>query len=186
MLRVGDCPGDILANRSQIVNLRLTSGKTAVHSDMIMWNADDSAENASLQFANIIFSVPQISMLIKDLPNEHIQMLRFYISFWRKYRDVLLNGKLTAKNPENDYSQAQSTLDNTTVVAVYTSNVVDVCSDNTVIVNASGADSVIVKNAVGKKFTVKGCTGKVISNGVVAAPLEELPMDKGAILFFEK
>lgn len=186
MLRVGDCPGDILANRSQIVNLRLTSGKTAVHSDMIMWNTDDSAENASLQFANIIFSVPQISMLIKDLPNEHIQMLRFYISFWREYRNVLLGGKLTAKNPENDYSQAQSTLDNTTVVAVYTSNVVDVCSDNTVIVNASGADSVIVKNAVGKKFTVKGCTGKVISNGVVSAPLEELPMDKGAILFFEK
>ena len=105
MLRVGDCPGDILSNRSQIVNLRLTSGKTAVHSDMIMWNENDSAENAALQFANVIFAVPQISMLIKDLPQEHIEMLEFYISFWKEYRNVLLDGKLTAKNPENDYSQ---------------------------------------------------------------------------------
>ena len=81
MLRVGDCPGDILANRSQIINLRMTSGETAVHSDMIMWSKKDSTENAALQFANIIFSVPQISMIIKNLPQEHIEMLKFYINF---------------------------------------------------------------------------------------------------------
>lgn len=186
MLRVGDCPGDILANRSQIVNLRLTSGKTAVHSDMIMWNENDSAENAALQFANVIFSVPQISMLIKDLPQEHIEMLKFYISFWKEYRDVLLDGKLTAKNPENDYSQAQTTLDNTTVVAIYTNNVVDVKNDTTVIVNASGFDSVIVKNAVDKKFTVKNCKGEITNSGVVSYSLEELSVTKGGVLIFKK
>lgn len=186
MLRVGDCPGDILANRSQIVNLRLTSGKTAIHSDMIMWNENDSVENAALQFANVIFSVPQISMLIKNLPQEHIEMLKFYISFWKEYRNVLLDGKLTAKHPENDYSQAQATLDNTTVVAVYTNNVVDTKSDVTVIVNASGFDSVIVKNAVGKKFTVKNCKGEIINSGVVTDLLAEISVTKGGVLFFEK
>ena len=38
MLRVMDCPGSCLTNRNEIVNLRLTSGNTAVHSDMLMWD----------------------------------------------------------------------------------------------------------------------------------------------------
>ena len=185
MLRVGDCPGDILANRSQIVNLRLTSGKTAVHSDMIMWNENDSVENAAMQFANVIFSVPQISMLIKDLPQDHVEMLKFYISFWKEYRNVLLDGKLTAKNPENDYSQACSTLGNTTVVAVYTNNVVDAANEITVVVNASGFDSAIVKNAADKKFTVKNCKGETVSSGTVNNSVEEIPVPQAGIIVLD-
>jgi len=185
MLRVGDCPGDILANRSQIINLRLTSGKTAVHSDMIMWNENDTVQNAALQFANVIFSVPQISMLIKNLPQEHIEMLNFYISFWKKYRSVLLDGKLTAQNPENDYSQASSTLGNTTVVAIYTNNVVDAQKDSTLIVNASGSESVIIKNAINKKFSVMNCKGDIINNGIAGKSVEEFHVPKAGILIFE-
>lgn len=183
MLRVGDCPGDILANRSQIINLRLTSGKTAVHSDMIMWSEADSVENAALQFASVIFAVPQISMLINALPKEHIQMLSFYISFWKEYRSVLLDGKLTAKNPENDYSQAQSVLDGIAVTAVYTNNVVDIKTEKTVIVNASGFDSVIVKNAENKCFTVKNCKGEIIADGKIGSSPAEIAVTKAGIVF---
>lgn len=183
MLRVGDCPGDILANRSQIVNLRMTSGKTAVHSDMIMWSEADTTENAALQFSNVIFSVPQISMLIKNLPEDHVEMLRFYISFWKEYRHVLIDGKLSAKNPENDYSQAQSTLDDTAVVAVYTNNIVDIISEKTIIVNASVFNSVIVKNADGKVYTCKNCKGEIIANGIISGALTEISVEKSGIVF---
>ncbi len=185
MLRVGDCPGDILANRSQIVNLRMTSGETAVHSDMIMWSQNDSVENAALQFANVIFSVPQISMLIKALPQEHIEMLKFYISFWKQFKNVLLNGKLTAENPENDYSQASSTLDNTTVVAIYTNNVVEVKNGTTIVVNASGFNSVIVKNAVNKRYIVKNCKGEITGRGEVRDSLKEFSVTKAGVLIIE-
>jgi len=183
MLRVGDCPGDILANRSQIINLRMTSGETAVHSDMIMWSEKDSAENAALQFANVIFAVPQISMLIKNLPEEHIEMLKFYISFWKEYRDVLLDGKLTAKNPENDYSQAASTLDNKSVVAVYTNNVVDVKTESCAVVNASGFDSIILKNAENKAYIIKNCLGEIVSKGKFENNIQEIEISKADILF---
>ena len=185
MLRVGDCPGDILANRSQAINLRLTSGKTAVHSDMIMWNENDTVENAALQFANVIFTIPQISMLVRNLPQEHIDMLRFYIDFWKEYRSVLLNGKITAQNPENDYSQASATLDNTTVTAIYTNNVVDAKKGTTVIVNASGFDCVIVKNAVNKRYVIKNCRGEIISRGEVRDSLKDFPITKAGILIIE-
>lgn len=185
MLRVGDCPGDILTNRSQIVNLRLTSGKTAVHSDMLMWNKKDRVENAALQFANVIFSVPQVSMLIKDLPKDHIEMLKFYISFWKEYRNVLLNGKLTALNPENDYSQACSTLDKTSVVALYANNVVEAKTPTTVIVNASGLNSVIVKKAVNKRYILKNCKGEIIKKGEVRNSFAEFPIAKAGVLIIE-
>ena len=186
MLRVGDCPGDILSNRSQIVNLRMTSGRTAVHSDMLMWHENDSAENAALQFANVIFSVPQISMLVKNLPQEHIEMLKFYISFWKEYRSVLLDGKLTARNPENDYSQASSTLNNTAVVAVYTNNVVEADNDTTVVVNASGSDSVIVKNAADKSFTVKNCKGEITAEGKITNSVEEVFVPQAGVVIINR
>ncbi len=183
MLRVGDCPGDILANRSQIINLRLTSGKTAVHSDMLMWNENDTAENAALQLANVIFSIPQISMLIKDLPEEHIEMLKFYISFWKEYRDVLLDGKLTAFNPENDYSQATSTLNNKSVVAVYTDNVVDVKTESCVVVNASGFNSIVIKNADNKAYIIKNCFGEIVSKGQFESNIQDIEILKAGILY---
>lgn len=185
MLRVGDCPGDVLTNRSQIVNLRLTSGKTAVHSDMLMWNKNDSVENAALQFANVIFAVPQISMFINDLPKEHIEMLKFYISFWKEYKNVLLDGKLTALNPESEYSQASSTLDDTSVVAIYSNNVVEAIKGTTVIVNASGMNSVFVKKAVNKRYVLKNCMGQIISRGEVKDSFKEFPITKAGVLIIE-
>ncbi len=185
MLRVGDCPGDILSNRSQIINLRMTSGNTAVHSDMLMWSENDTVENAALQLANVIFSVPQVSMLIKNLPNEHIDMLKFYISFWKEYKNVLLNGKLTAKNPESDYSQACSTFGNTSVFAIYTNNVVEMKNSNIIIVNASGLSSVIVKKAVNKRFILRNCKGEIINSGEVRNSIVEIPMPKAGVLFIE-
>lgn len=50
---------------------------------------------------------------------------------------------------------------------------VDVKSDTTIIVNASGFDSVLVKNAVDQKFTVKNGKGKITNNGITKDPLEE-------------
>ena len=96
---------------------------------------------------------------------------------------MLLDGKLTAKNPESDYSQAQSVLDDTAVVAVYTNNVVDISSEKTVIVNASGFDSVIVKNADGKDFIVKSCKGEIIAKGKISGIPAELPVSRAGIVF---
>ena len=59
MFRASDCPADVLSNRLRTLDLRLTTGTTAVHSDMLEWNCAESAEVAALQLLNILFSVPQ-------------------------------------------------------------------------------------------------------------------------------
>lgn len=183
MLRVGDCPCDMLKNRVNIVKLRLTSGKTAVHSDMIMWNVEDSAENAALQFVSVLYSVPQISMLIDKLPESHYKMLKYYISFWREWRAVLLDGKLTAKNPESEYSMVSSVLGDKEVVTSYTDTVIPVTAEQTVAVNGTAGNSIILKCAKDKKYTVVSCTGEELSQGIVESDLEEISVPKSGMIF---
>ena len=85
MLRVADCPNDAIVNRHGSVNLRFTSGNTAVHSDMIMWHYDEPVESAAQQFVNILYAVPQVSMRIARLNEEHKKMCSFFCLFWKNF-----------------------------------------------------------------------------------------------------
>ncbi len=183
MLRVGDCPGDIVTNRSQIINLRMTSGKTAVHSDMIMWNKQDSAENAAMQFASVIFAVPQISVVINDLPPEHIEMLSYYISFWKEHKSVLLDGKLVAGGVENDYSFAAATLGEKSIAALYTNGFFEVKTDYAAIVNAGGFESIVLKAEPGKSYMVADCRGREQCRGKTENSLTQINVPKSGIIF---
>ncbi len=182
MLRVGDCPGDIMTNRSQIINLKMTSGKTAVHSDMIMWNEKDSVENAALQFASVIFAVPQISMFIDDLPESHVEMLKHYISFWKENREVLLDGKLTTKDVKSDYSQARATLGGKEIIAVYSNPFVKLNEDKNIVVNASGMTSVVIKSDKEKSYKVVDCMGKIVSEGTICKGITEVSIPKAGMI----
>lgn len=185
MLRVGDCPCDMLKNRVNVVKLRFTSGRTAVHSDMIMWNVDDTPENAALQFVSILFSVPQISMRIDKLPESHYKMLKYYISFWKEWRDVLLDGKLTAENPESEYSIVSSVLGDKSVITAYTKNVIDVKTKSTVVVNGTAGESFIIKNAKGKQYKVVNCMGKEIETGCFDSDICEINIPTAGMIFVE-
>lgn len=183
MLRVGDCPCDMLKNRMGIVNLRMTSGKTAVHSDMIMWNTEDTAENAALQFASILYGVPQVSVRVDKLPESHRRMLEYYISFWKEWKSVLLDGKLTAKNPESNYSLASSVLGDKEVITSFTNSLIEITTAETVAVNASMHESLIIKGAERKNYRTVNCMGDEIASGIIAANLAEIPVPTAGMIF---
>ena len=94
MLRVGDCPGDPLRNKLGVFDLRLLSGKTAVHSDPITWSKDAPVEYAALQLLNVFFGVPQISLQLPCMPQDHKTILQHYLHVWNEHRSTLLDGKL--------------------------------------------------------------------------------------------
>ncbi len=187
MFRVADCPNDSIVNRTEIVKLRYTSGKTAVHSDMLMWHHDDPVESAALQFANILYSVPQVSVKIAKLSDEHKKMLSFYLKFWRENRDILLDGKLTAENPEANYSKVCARKDGKAVLSCYTNNVCELSDlSELIIVNASSQNSVIVKNAVGASFVTVNCMGEETARGKISSKLEETEVPCAGMIFITK
>lgn len=168
MLRVMDCPSDILINRAYGINLRLTSGKTAVHSDMLMWSAEDSAESAALQIINAFFCVPQVSVRIEHLPEPHKKMLKFYLDLWHKNKKCILDGELFAENPELNYTLAQTSLEKEFVAVLYAKNYLCMRKEfeKITVVNGAWTDCVILDNKCGEyKATVRifDCMGDIVS-----------------------
>ena len=185
MMRVADCPADAIQNRIESVVLRYTCSKTAVHSDMLLWNYDEPVESAAMQLVGALYTVPQISMLIDKLNPEHYKMLKYYLSFWREHRDILLDGKLTAKNPEASFSSVASTLDNRSVVTLYTDRVADTVCDYLVCVNATPAKSIFVKGYMGKSFETVDCMGNKKDCGTIDAAIFEIEVPMCGMVFIK-
>ena len=147
MLRAGDCPGDARSNRIRTAALRLTSRRTAVHSDMLEWHPDTTPEEAALTILNALFSTVQYSMQLRKLPDSHLRMLRHWIGFTTAHREALLGGEFRPLHPEAWYPILVGESARERVVAVYgRSCVAEVAGDRkTIVVNATERKGVFMK-----------------------------------------
>ena len=182
MLRVGDCPCDALQNRRAIIDLRLISGDTAVHSDMLMWNREDTVESVSLQLGSVLFGVPQISVRLNLIPEDHKKALKFYLDFWTEHRDVLLGGKLCAASPATTYSSAYAEKDGEAVWAAYEDPVVRKVADKTTAVNCSARDYLFLEGFAGKKYSAVNCMGEERSRGFLTRDIEKIAVPAGGMI----
>ena len=170
MLRSSDCPNDSFTNRLNTLSLRMTSGNTAVHSDMVMWNYDEPVEEAAYQLTNIFFSVPQISVLHDRMPKAHLMMLRNYLEFWTANREVLLDGEMFYKNYASDFSYVSSKKDDTKIGAVYSGKIayIENPTKKIVIFNASPAKNILIEceNGGVYDYAVFDCVGEKVGEGI--------------------
>ena len=172
MFRVNDCPCDFVSNRIGICDLRLISGNTAVHSDMLMWNDDETSENAAKQILNSIFGVIQLSKKLEFMRENHKKMTKFYIDFAIKNKDVLLNSSFYAYEPQNLYPVIKAFDDKTEITAVYAKDkVLNIDLTKEVkIINATSEDVIYVKSNIKKEVnaSVKTCEGETYFEGKIA------------------
>lgn len=165
MVRVGDCALDAFINRVGVLDLRMTSGKAAVHSDMITWNDNDTNESMAKQLIAVLFSVPQISVKLGDITAEHYEILKFWLDFWLQHKKILLDGKLKIYNPEANYSMAEAELDGKKICVCYSRNIVECSSGCLTVVNGTGENFIAVK-ANGKfRYTIIDCKGTSVESG---------------------
>lgn len=157
MFRAADCPGNAKDNRMRIASLRLTSGSTAVHSDMIEWNLKETPENVGRAIINAIFGVIQYSAMLRDIPQEHLEVMQKWIAFADEHRETLLQSEFRPHHPELGYPVIEAESDTERIVAVYQDNVVVEAAPRgkrLYILNASGSDSIAVRRG-NKVRTVK-------------------------------
>lgn len=158
MLRALDCPTDHVLNRVSTIDLRLLSGSTAVHSDMLFWRPDNPVERAALQLLSVLFSVPQISVRLDRLPADHLEMLEFWLKFWGQNRAVLLDGQLRARSPELNYPLVTAETEERRIAAAYADVVVPV-RPSTYVVNAKPSAGIVID--VGEPFEAQVATHDV-------------------------
>ena len=148
MMRCADCPADPCANRRRICDLRLTSGNIAVHSDMLVWSADETPEGAALPILNVLFSTIQYSMILAKVKPVHKEVIRRWLAFTQQHREALLKGAFRPHNPANGYTWIEGESAAERVITVYSP---DVCAkagaaDRPVyLVNATGGEGTLVE-----------------------------------------
>lgn len=176
MFRAGDCPNDALSNRVRTLDVRLLCGNTACHSDMLMWHSDEPVESAALQLVNVLFSVPQISVLLDRLPTPHHEMTRFWLSFWMEHRDVLLDGELRPHHPEMLYPTVVARTPDKIIAAAYADSILDIgerVPPELYIVNGTRSDRVVIEAGedLGFRFMeVRDCRGRIVNTGPTQLP----------------
>ncbi len=180
MFRVGDCPGDMISNRVGMVDLRLLMGDSAVHSDMLMWHSDETVENAAVQIQNVLFAVPQISVRLAELPEQHREMLGFWMDFIRKH-SKLLAAPIRADAPQQLYPVVRTRLADEEAIAVYDAERSVALEDvkTTWLINAGDAHGVVAETVRSAEITIYNCLGQMIERLETAAGLRRIPVPLG-------
>lgn len=167
MFRAMDCPNDAVENRMHTLDIRLLCGDTAAHSDMLMWHTEDPVHSAALQLVNVLFSVPQISVLLDRIPPEHMEMLHFWLGFWREHRDVFLDGALEPLNPEAIYPVVLARTESKLAAAAYGNAVVPLEGEipsTLLVVNGTQEEGVVLylaDDAGTRGIEARDCRGRV-------------------------
>ncbi len=191
MFRAGDCPADSYSNRVNTLTLRAFCGNTAVHSDMVMWHYDESAEQAAFQLTHVLFCVPQISVRKNCISTEQAEMIAAYLALWTKYRDVLLNGEMFYRGYAANFPYVSARKGATQVGAVYAGMIayIEVPTDEIVLVNASLDRKVLIdaNDTSPYTYTVCDCRGKQQACGRIAAltgitVIEDVPVNGVIVL----
>ena len=156
MFRASDCPGNAQDNRMRTANLRLTSGGTAVHADMLEWHPSETPENVSRTLISCIFSVIQYSVMLSTLPSSHKDVMKNWLDYSQKYRSTLLKAPLRPHHPECGFPLIEAVGESERIAAVYQPGlVVDLTDASTDlhILNASGSQRITLLLPAGKYRT---------------------------------
>lgn len=123
----------------------------------------------NLHIVNILFSVPQISLLIDTLPKHHYNMLKFYCDLWNKYRDAFINGTFAPLNPFNRYNVLSGVYDDTFVCSYHSNEVInlDTLHETMVFVNGSSSLDLHLNikdncSSVNKHISIYSCEGEIL------------------------
>ena len=153
MVRVADCAYEAQNNKIGATDLRLLNYPTAVHSDMLFWAPSESLKMCARQLLNILFSVPQISVILADSTDEQKTLLKNYLRYWTENRDIILHGKFTALYPEQNYTYISSENDEKLIAVIHGDIPFRYTGKNCDVFHNGDIDGLVVEN----------CTDKVIS-----------------------
>jgi alpha-galactosidase len=186
MIRAADCPADPWANRKRICDLRLTSGSTSVHSDMITWSGEESAAGAALPILNALFATIQYSMILEKASGEHREVIRHWLRFSQEHRETLLKSDFRPRHPQNAYPLVEAESAKELIAAVYNPDTVApaTASKMSYVINATLSPSLVVEPDGAVRAEIYDTLGRKVSAADCARGLVRLSVPAGGFVKF--
>lgn len=175
LLRVTDCPNDAIFNRIGSLDLRITSDTIPVHSDMLMWNKNDTNESVMYQLLATMFCVPQISVRFDNITEDHKKLLKSYLSFWRNHDDTILNGEISVYGVDANYTLAKAQKGGECVAVLYENTVLQVENNETTYAfNSTGKDLLYIESDTQREYEIYDIFGTKYKNGILAEGISKI------------
>ncbi|MBQ4108203.1 MAG: alpha-galactosidase [Clostridia bacterium] len=183
MFRVCDCPNDVLVNRTHSLTMRLTQGKGAVHSDMLMWNKNEKDEALMYQLLSVMFCVPQISVRFDEITEGHKKILASYLDFWRKHSETILDGKIEFEGLDANYTAASAYKDGEKITVLYQGVACEIDTDDkNYVFNATGNDVVYLDLSNSASYEIYDMYGNLKEKIVLAKGVCRLNVPNGGMI----
>lgn len=183
MFRASDCPGNMQSNRGRIANLRLTSGTTAVHADMLEWNVAEKPEVVARHILSAIYGVVQYSAMLREVPESHLRVMKHWIDFSQKHRKTLLHGTFRPYHPEAKFPVLESESSEERIITVYQENMAvnaGIPNREVYILNASSAESLVVESrATPRKTEYYDTYGNKVAGAELAKGMQRVAIPIG-------
>ncbi|NKI33054.1 glycoside hydrolase family 36 protein [Croceivirga thetidis] len=188
MLRAFDCPGDYIMNRVRIADIKMLAGNTAVHSDMVTWHKDESVEIAALHYMNTLFGVPQVSVMLDEIPESHVRMIGFFTKYWEENKNILLSQNFYPKAPSENYPALYAEQGGKKIIGLYSDHIISISGEERSIdiINSRLKEHVVILSEVTKEFTgvAYNCCGELVEefNSTLKKGCNLLALPKSGIL----
>ncbi|MGC6479205.1 MAG: glycoside hydrolase family 36 protein [Flavobacteriaceae bacterium] len=193
MLRAFDCPGDYTMNKVRITDIKLLSGNTAVHSDMVTWHEEEKLEVAALHYINTLFGVPQISIFLNQANDDHLKMIKHYNDYWKKNREVLHSENFVPESPMENYPMQRAKKNDKQIIAVYADKwvLLDAKEQYVDILNVKSTEKLVLvgtESILNYKYSIRNSKGDLCTQGelVVAHKGEVLTVPAGGMIQMER
>ena len=108
---------------------------------MLEWHPSDTPEDAALPILSAMFATVQYSMMLRNIPESHREVIRHWLEFSQAHRDTLLKGHFRAYHPESQYPLLEAESEAERIIGVYAAGMVVPCGalDRSVyVLNGSG------------------------------------------------
>ena len=181
MLRVCDCAFDVISNRIGVVDLRMLRCPLAVHSDMLLWARDEAPETCAVMLLNVLFAVPQISVLLQYALPEQLAVLRRFLAYWNAHRKLLLFGELTVCEPEANYTMVSAEDESLRVTALYSPRVFTYDGKAADAFNATATDKLLLTAEAPGTATCFDCFGNQTDRFSFSPGAVELRVPRGGM-----
>ncbi|MBP1586950.1 MAG: alpha-galactosidase [Clostridia bacterium] len=182
MLRVCDCAADSVTNRVGIAALRSVNATTPTHSDMLLWGHNETPLNCRRQLLNIMFSVPQISVRLTEMPEDHIRVISCFVDYWTANRDVLLNGGFKARRPDLNYTLMSSGKNGKRITVLYGTALFEPCGCTEDVFNNTESDFIVSAGGAPFEYEVFDIYGEKTARGKSDGSAQKLPVARGGMI----
>jgi alpha-galactosidase len=187
LYRASDVPINFTLNRWQVTMLRLLVPDRAVHLDPALWHPDDSDENVAVQLINVICSVPMVSIELDRYPQAHLDIVRYWIGFYREHRDTIIHGAFTPDIHLGQVPLIRFTSETERIIGVY---------DDLAFAPGAGALPLWILNASTRPYVelrsddlagpqmvrTRDKFGRTVGEEVITFPTDRLPVEVGGSL----